>query len=69
MEIKKILNVTQSGKVQLCKHCGGDGKVMDDSWGSGASDKVHCSICRGTGRVKTITAECKVMVPFDYELK
>lgn len=66
--VNKVLKDNKKG-IELCPGCGGDGKVMDDSWGSGASDMVNCDICGGKGRTKIVKMECDVRVPFNWKNK
>jgi hypothetical protein len=46
----------------------GTGKVFSNEFGDGASDMVYCSLCDSTGRIKTIRAECEIVVPFNFEI-
>jgi len=66
MELIKVLEVKETFKITICSSCSGTGIVIDDSWGSGASDTVACDECEGEGRVHKIEALCEVSVPFNF---
>ena len=64
----KIKEIMFEEDIRLCKICGGDGQVVDDSWGSGASDMVNCNTCAGDGRTKRVMCKAFVDVPFNYKV-
>jgi len=64
--VRKLLKDKRK-EIELCPECGGDGKVIDDSWGSGASDMINCNTCDGTGRTRIVKMECDVRVPHNWK--
>jgi DnaJ-class molecular chaperone len=68
INIKKVKKLVSKKAPEICRRCGGDGKMVDNSWGSGFSDKIHCTYCNGTGRVLEAELVVTANIPFDYSI-
>jgi DnaJ-class molecular chaperone len=67
-DLKKINKILKDNDIELCYQCNGKETVWDDSFGSGSSDTIICPSCDGSGRIRQITCECIVTVPFNFKV-
>ncbi|HLD89445.1 MAG TPA: hypothetical protein VI911_00235 [Patescibacteria group bacterium] len=63
--------LSDSGKVVLCQRCNGKGwelSHLDFGDYPGDEEKIACSSCGGTGRIKTVSVVADIVVPFNWKL-